>query len=110
MSKLTREEVNAWIEALGSGKYKKGTGQLYNPRDNTYCCLGVLAVVKGRMICPRGYALVDKSGSEETSYHSFTEMLGSGSLVTSLYQTNDESEGFDGVIKIIKKELCGEAE
>ena len=31
-----------WIQALKSGNYKQGTGNLYNIRDNSYCCLGVL--------------------------------------------------------------------
>ena len=30
-----------WVEALRSGKYKQGFGQLKN-RQNEYCCLGVL--------------------------------------------------------------------
>lgn len=38
-----------WIEALESGKYKQNreTGCLREPKNNTYCCLGVLHKVKG---------------------------------------------------------------
>lgn len=32
-----------WIEALESGKYKQGYGQL--EKDNQFCCLGVLCQV-----------------------------------------------------------------
>lgn len=31
-----------WVDALRSGEYKQGRGQLRND-DGTYCCLGVLA-------------------------------------------------------------------
>ena len=34
-----------WVAALRSGEYKQGTGVLYNPIDDTYCCLGVLAKI-----------------------------------------------------------------
>lgn len=34
-----------WLEALRSGKYLQGKGNLYNKIDNTYCCLGVLCDV-----------------------------------------------------------------
>lgn len=36
------EHKKAWIDALRSGEYKQGKGVLYNKKDNTYCCLGVL--------------------------------------------------------------------
>ena len=31
-----------WVAALRSGEYTQGHGKLYNPPENTYCCLGVL--------------------------------------------------------------------
>lgn len=34
-----------WLEALRSGKYVQGKGNLFNKEDNTYCCLGVLCKV-----------------------------------------------------------------
>ena len=39
---MNQEVKTLWLEALRSGRYKQGAGQLYNPQDNTYCCLGVL--------------------------------------------------------------------
>ena len=33
--------VDEWLEALESGKYKQGHGQLYNDANDSYCCLGV---------------------------------------------------------------------
>jgi hypothetical protein len=35
-----------WVSALRSGKYKQGTQYLYNDNENSFCCLGVLCVVK----------------------------------------------------------------
>lgn len=32
----------AWVKALRSGEYKQGKDVLRNPKDDTYCCLGVL--------------------------------------------------------------------
>ncbi len=34
-----------WVEALRSGKYKQGEGELR--RGDAFCCLGVLADVRG---------------------------------------------------------------
>ncbi len=34
-----------WVESLRSGDYKQGVEYLYNPNNNTYCCLGVLCKV-----------------------------------------------------------------
>lgn len=36
-------EIKAkWVAALRSGDYKQGGGSLYNTKENTFCCLGVL--------------------------------------------------------------------
>ena len=41
---VTREE---WIEALESGKYRKGQGVLLSESDGRMCCLGVLSELRG---------------------------------------------------------------
>lgn len=38
----------AWVRALRSGKYKQNKNSLCN--QHGYCCLGVLAEIKGRLI------------------------------------------------------------
>ena len=38
-----RENRKKWVEALRSGKYKQGTGLLFD--GEKYCCLGVLCEV-----------------------------------------------------------------
>jgi hypothetical protein len=39
---MPAELKTQWVEALRSGKYKQGTGGLYDPYLKTFCCLGVL--------------------------------------------------------------------
>lgn len=34
-----------WIQKLYSGEYPKGTGQLHNPLNGAYCCLGVACTI-----------------------------------------------------------------
>jgi hypothetical protein len=43
--KMPKELRDKWVSALRSGEYVQGTGALYNPRDCSYCCLGVLEYV-----------------------------------------------------------------
>jgi hypothetical protein len=33
---------NKWVTALKSGDYKLGAGELYDPKNNTWCVFGVL--------------------------------------------------------------------
>jgi hypothetical protein len=44
---MKKEIKEKWIEALRSGNYAQGQGELHNPDNKTYCCLGVLADVTG---------------------------------------------------------------
>jgi hypothetical protein len=37
-----------WVKALRSDKFKQGREDLYNPHDQTHCCLGVLCRVAGK--------------------------------------------------------------
>ena len=39
---MNKEVKKLWLEALRSGEYKQGQGQLHNPSENVFCCLGVL--------------------------------------------------------------------
>lgn len=36
-----------WVAALRSGEYTQGTGNLYNPYSDSYCCLGVAGLLNG---------------------------------------------------------------
>ena len=48
LSDIQIENRKKWCEALRSGSFKQGKGQLVTARDNTYCCLGVLVTSLGR--------------------------------------------------------------
>lgn len=41
MNKLPEDFKRRWVFALRSGKYKQGTGTMYNSKLDTYCCLAV---------------------------------------------------------------------
>jgi hypothetical protein len=43
--KLDKEIKTMWLEGLRSGMYKQGRMFLNNTKNDTYCCLGVLADV-----------------------------------------------------------------
>ena len=45
--KLDPDFKKKWINALRSGKYKQGDGNLYKFDNNSFCCLGVACVVSG---------------------------------------------------------------
>ncbi len=55
-----------WVEALRSGKYKQGKGQLRNSR-NQFCCLGVLA----DQICPTAWAKNSEGQQEWFGAHAY---------------------------------------
>jgi hypothetical protein len=44
MKKIIKKK---WINALRSGKFQQGTGCLWDSKDNSYCCLGVLCEITG---------------------------------------------------------------
>lgn len=42
---MDKEIKQKWVKALRSKKYKQGMNFLYNKKQKTYCCLGVLCKV-----------------------------------------------------------------
>ena len=42
-----KENRAKWVKALRSGKYKQGDTVLFNRKEKSYCCLGVLCVTAG---------------------------------------------------------------
>jgi hypothetical protein len=104
-----------WLEALRSGKYKKGKDCLLN--DDKYCCLGVLCEIQERPknhIHEFKFSFDGNTGSLNTD-NSLYETLNSlgyfngfkikieGKEYMTLAYINDESETFDNVIEIIEK-------
>lgn len=39
---MKKRQMERWVKALRSGKFKQGKHKLYDPKTDTYCCLGVL--------------------------------------------------------------------
>lgn len=64
--KLPEQFKKDWCAALRSSSYKQGQGRLYDPNDNTYCCLGVASD-----IFVRHYS----EGNKSISYNNLPEGL-----------------------------------
>lgn len=104
-----------WVNALRSGKYKKGTGYLHKvdkSNHHKYCCLGVLCEVAG---IPKGNKS-QMSGSSVIGYkyttdgRNLTEALCSKfdlltSFVNALINLNDKRhKSFEYIAGYIEKE------
>lgn len=46
---MKKEDKDQWCAALRSGDYKQGKGFLYRPENHSFCCLGVLADLHGKL-------------------------------------------------------------
>lgn len=72
---------NEWIIALRSGEFKQGRASLFNPNNNSYCCLGVLCKILGATMYHED--CLDKS----VLLKSTGEVLsGGGALLTQSFQ------------------------
>ena len=90
--KTTTINAIKWIDSLP--RYRKGVGKLYNPKDNTWCCLGVgcdvlnVPFVVGKAI-PEGLAAKVDLHSEGGAF------IDSHLHYHSLWQINDKVFGKD---------------
>jgi hypothetical protein len=102
---MDKELKTKWVKALRSGRYKQGRTQLHNPKNNTYCCLGVLADVAGYVpnkVKRRGEEYLSKTKEEEFGLDY--------DMQVKLGQMNDGSFGapaydFKQIAAFIQKEL-----
>jgi hypothetical protein len=92
-----------WIKALRSGKYEQGSGSLYNPYNNSFCCLGVLhECITGRK--PRrnsvflSDAIADKASIERVHNSADT-------IQDKLSCMNDRGDSFSKISNWIEKNL-----
>lgn len=93
-----------WVNALESGKFKQGKGQLYKENPDRYCCLGVLCKVQGVKIENESllkinnpcYAQLGESGKLPDG--AFTENCENWNLAL----LNDSGVKFKTIAKIIK--------
>jgi len=93
----------AWVEALRSGEYKQGNGQLLD-RQGRYCCLGVLAKVAGWKIGADGISIYGE-GSHDDGYNVFYRTVG-GPYVSTLWWWNDSgTKSFKEIADYIEENI-----
>lgn len=86
-----REE---WISALQSGNWNQGPNVLFNPKDNTYCCLGVLCdLAHKRGLCP-ALETFSTLATEEIPENVMTEVDLTEDDCTGLAEYNDSGATF----------------
>lgn len=114
--KLTRALKKQWINALLSGKYKQGRGNLYNNIYKEHCCIGVLGEV-----CGITKTEMNKKGLFDDQWFSNfdrikskipKELIGSNvkskrgnPIVGKLVRMNDGGKSFEEIANYIQKYL-----
>lgn len=61
--RVNKKQLKKWIKALDSGEYEQGYGSL-NPKDNTYCCLGVAC----KVLIPKKKQILNHNGKLSGNY------------------------------------------
>lgn len=92
-----------WIKALKSGKYKQGKSYLFDRDKNTYCCLGVAAVV-----CEIGKKHINENNWLRLEKHKRVpkNLSTNGELQAELAKINDNGKhSFKQIADLIKKNL-----
>ena len=121
---MNKEIKQKWLEALRSGKYRKGTHALKRKfPENTeaeYCCLGVFCEICGlKPVSSReafsgityfSYQFDNEAGEEEFPPDALvTNMIGEKSMYAQKLQylssINDRADTFDEAIEFIEKTL-----
>lgn len=92
-----------WLEALRSGKYEQGIGYLC--RDNKYCCIGVLADVKGLPFKMQGGQKIYNMG-EYTYGGTLPDVPHSSVLIN---MNDSETRSFNEIADYIEKNITEEA-
>lgn len=112
---LTRAEYVEWIKALRSGEYNQGQGHLVT--KDGYCCLGVLAKIKGTldrngmfMRNPNSLIYTDVYGHMigyylPMGYPGEEEDVGYRLDQNTLMQMNDEGSTFDEIAAFIEANM-----
>jgi hypothetical protein len=104
MKQVTREQ---WTAALRSGEYKQGTGFLYNEKDDTYCCLGVLGALAGGERSPEhsgGMKFDVQTPSDCYLPKNLTDMVGVTEEQFRLVAMNDSGDNtFSGIADYIDR-------
>lgn len=109
-NKLDPEFKVKWLAALRSGEYKQGTGKMFDPRTNSYCCLGLAGHVCGipdeKIL--GGYFLEENAPKEYPpqlivqQYSKIPFQTGLGEI---LYGMNDSGKTFSEIADYIETNL-----
>lgn len=91
-----------WTQALRSGEFTQGSGQLRSPNKAKHCCLGVLCVVAGLPITDDGESIV----GYEDGYAPLREMIGGEHTVFNLYSKNDDGTPFPAIADWIEERVA----
>ena len=113
---MDKELKTRWVEALESGKYKKGKYGLFGPLpfslfaqvEQGYCCLGVLADITGDLLHNgiKGYVLEDTGAKNFVDLGAeLTSKLGLCDHEGFLVDLNDSNDTFKEVVEYIKNEI-----
>ena len=96
--KFTQEVKEKWVNALESGTYEKGTGQL--KISNKYCCIGVLVEIMDDIkINETGIEFESTIGYNHTKGYQDGGLGLEYSLVESLINLNDSVYYLDKTFK-----------
>ena len=109
--KLNKKFKQKWINALKSGKYKKGRYGLCS-HSNEYCCLGVACAIATNttamptaMLTPYSYPKqkhVKGTSYDITALQSLVRDLATMGILPNI---NDRNDTFEPAIKYIKENL-----
>ena len=113
---MDKELKTCWVEALESGKYKKGKYGLFGPLpfslhaqvQQGYCCLGVLADITGDLLYDgiNGYVLEASDSKNFADLGAeLTLKLGLCDHEDFLVGLNDKNDTFKEVVEYIKNEI-----
>ena len=104
---LTDDQLEQWAQALESRKYKQGTEHLCH--DGRYCCLGVLAELRGDLV--DGSFVKVRGGHSDPS---ILEIAGQTYFLPRpvqdiLVAKNDSGDTFPEIAAYIRENLIGGA-
>lgn len=108
---MPRSLRKKWLDALRSGKYKQGSGTLYNPDTKAFCCLGVLEhqAMDGQVEADLGGRNTHFEGvpSEQFYANYGMESFHCSPLEADLIRMNDTGESFEAIADKIQASTRG---
>jgi hypothetical protein len=113
---MNKKVYEQWVSALRSGEYNQTKGTLKGELPDGgvgYCCLGVLADIRGYDVEKQG--IIEGSLSEYASegpedvYRDFRETMGD-LFVDELVRLNDSGHNFSEIADYIEREMLTDEE